>query len=71
MKKIKAKYGKCFYDIFKSITTDNGSEFKDAVEKSLKLKRGKKIKIYFANAYCSFERCSNENFNNDVKQKIS
>ena len=68
LKKIKAKYGKYFYDIFKSITADNGSEFKDAIGMSLKLKRGKKVKIYFAHAYCSFERGSNENFNRMIRR---
>jgi transposase, IS30 family len=68
LKKIKAKYGKYFYDIFLSITADNGSEFKDALGMSLSLKNGKKIKIYFAHAYSSWERGSNENFNRMIRR---
>lgn len=55
LKKIKSKFGKYFYDIFKTITADNGCEFKDAVGMSLALKNGKKVKIYFAHAYHSWE----------------
>jgi len=68
LKKIKAKFGKYFYDIFLSITADNGSEFKDALGMSLTLKNGKKVKIYFAHAYSSWERGSNENFNRMIRR---
>lgn len=68
LKKIKAKYGKYFYDIFLSITTDNGPEFKDAIGMSLSLKNGKKVKIYYAHAYSSWERGSNENFNRMIRR---
>src|SRR5574344_650285 len=68
LKKIKAKYGKYFYDIFLSITADNGSEFKDALGMSLSLKNGKKVKIYYAHAYSSWERGTNENFNRMVRR---
>lgn len=68
LKKIKAKYGKYFYDIFLSITADNGSEFKDALGMSLSLKNGKKVKIYYAHAYSSWERGSNENFNRMIRR---
>ncbi len=49
LKKIKSKFGKYFYDIFKTITADNGCEFKDAVGMSLGLKNGKKSQ----NLFCS------------------
>lgn len=68
LKKIKAKYGKYFYDIFLSITADNGTEFKDALGMSLSVKNGKKVKIYFAHAYSSWERGSNENFNRMIRR---
>lgn len=68
LKKIKAKFGKYFYDIFLSITADNGSEFKDAIGMSLSLKNGKKVKIYYAHAYSSWERGSNENFNRMIRR---
>lgn len=68
LKKIKTKFGKYFYDIFKSITADNGCEFKDAKGMSLALKNGKKVKIYFAHAYHSWERGSNENYNRMIRR---
>ena len=66
--KIKAKFGKYFYDIFKTITADNGSEFKDAIGMSLTLKNGKKVRIYYAHAYHSWERGTNENFNKMIRR---
>lgn len=68
LKQIKAQFGKYFYNIFKSITADNGSEFKDAEGMSLALKNGKKVKIYYAHAYCSWERGTNENYNRMVRR---
>lgn len=68
LKKVKAKFGKLFYDIFLSITADNGSEFKDALGMSLKLKNGKQVKIYFAHAYCSWQRGTNENYNKMIRR---
>ena len=68
LKKIKAKFGKYFYDVFKTITADNGCEFKDAIGMSLALKNGKKVKIYFAHAYHSWERGTNENFNKMIRR---
>lgn len=68
LKKVKSKFGKYFYDIFKTITADNGCEFKDAIGMSLALKNGKRVKIYFAHAYHSWERGSNENFNKMIRR---
>ena len=68
LKKIKSKFGKYFYDVFKTITADNGCEFKDAKGMSLELKCGKKIRIYFAHAFHSWERGSNENFNRMIRR---
>ena len=68
LKKIKKTFGKYFYEIFKSITADNGSEFKDAIGMSLEDKNGNKVKIYYAHAYCSWERGTNENFNKMLRR---
>ena len=62
--KLKRKY-KTFRDKFKSITTDNGSEFMDS--KSIE-EIG--VLYFYAHAYCSGERGSNEN-NNKLSKKIS
>ena len=66
--KLKSKFGKYFYDVFKSITADNGCEFKDAIGMSCSLKNGKRIKIYFAHAYHSWERGTNENYNRMIRR---
>ncbi len=68
LKSLKKKYGKYFYDIFKTITADNGSEFKDALGMSISLKNGNKIKIYYAHAYSSWERGTNENYNKMIRR---
>ena len=68
LQKIKTKFGKYFYDVFKTITADNGSEFKDAIGMSLKLKNGKSVKIYYAHAYHSWERGTNENYNKMIRR---
>lgn len=68
LKALKRYFGKYFYDIFKSITADNGSEFKDAIGMSLSLKNGKRVKIYYAHAYHSWERGSNENYNRMIRR---
>lgn len=53
-----------FVNIFKSITFDNGSEFRDfkGMETSI-LTNCTRTKIYYANPYHSWERGSNENGN--------
>lgn len=51
-----------FNSIFKSITFDNGTEFRDfkGMEKSV-FGNNYRTKIYYANPYHSWERGSNEN----------
>lgn len=61
--KLKKRNGENFTKIFKSITFDNGSEF--AYSKSME-RLG--VKIYYAHAYCSWERGSNENFNGLIRR---
>ena len=53
-------------DQFKTITSDNGTEFHDyaAVEATTG------VKFYFATPYHSWERGSNENFNGLLRQYI-
>jgi IS30 family transposase len=53
-------------EMFKTITSDNGTEFHDyeSVEKSTG------VEFYFTNPYHSWERGSNENFNGLVRQFI-
>lgn len=63
--KIQRKYPKTFKDRFKSITSDNGSEFMNAqAVESLG------IKYFYAHSYCSHERGSNENNNKLIRRFI-
>lgn len=68
---LERKYGKRFYDKFKTITFDNGMEFMDykGMEKSC-LRKGNRTEIYYAHLYCSGERGSNENNNRLIRRWI-
>lgn len=60
-----------FRTVFKSITFDNGSEFamSDELEASCINKTIPRTKIYYAHAYSSFERGTNENQNGMIRRK--
>ena len=68
---LERKYGKRFYNKFKTIIFDNGTEFMDyeGMEKSC-LREGTRTKIYYAHLYCSGERGSNENNNRMIRRWI-
>ncbi len=69
--KIERKLGRVkFANIFKSITTDNGSEFLDfeSIERSVRSKTKARTKQYYAHAYSSCERGSNENANKLIRR---
>ncbi len=68
---LERKYGKRFYDKFKTITFDNGVEFMDykGMEESC-LRRKPRTSIYYAHPYCSGERGSNENNNRLIRRWI-
>ena len=67
--KLERRYGKTFYDIFKTITVDNGSEFADCegLERSCRRKR-KRTKLYYCHPYSPHERGSNENMNRIIRR---
>lgn len=69
--RLERRYGSNFSKIFKTITSDNGSEFLDfeGMESSIK-KEGKRTKIYYAHPYCSWERGTNENINRMIRRFI-
>ena len=58
-----------FVKLFATITFDNGVEFSkiDEIEASALTEKAKRIKTYFANAYHSWERGTNENTNGWVR----
>ena len=60
-----------FRMVFKSITFDNGSEFAlaDELEASCINKTIPRTKVYYAHAYSSFERGTNENQNGMIRRK--
>ena len=71
--KLERKYKKKFKEKFKSITFDNGSEFRDykRLEKSYDRRRkGERVKVYYAHPYRSGERGSNENNNRLIRRFI-
>ena len=57
---------------FKSITTDNGREFYDyeGVETSFTGSSIPRTEHYYADAYCSWQRVSNENINKMIRRFI-
>ena len=67
--RLERRYGSKFKEVFKTITTDNGSEFLDfeCLESSCKSKE-KRFKMYFAHPYSSWERGSNENANGIIRR---
>lgn len=70
---LEKKYKKEFKNKFKSITFDNGGEFRDykALERSYdKRKTSPRVQIYYAHPYRSGERGSNENNNRLIRRFI-
>lgn len=65
-------YGASFYEVFKSITVDNGSEFADAdgIERSARRKNAKRTTVYYCHAYTSCERGTNENINRMIRRRF-
>ncbi len=61
-----------FRSMFKSITADNGSEFLDVeqMERSGFSKK-RRVKLYYAHPYSSWERGSNENANRMVRRFVA
>lgn len=70
--KLERKYRGKFYNMFKSITFDNGVEFMGyrGIEKSC-LRKKERTNIYYAHPYCSGERGTNENNNRLIRRFIS
>jgi IS30 family transposase len=69
---LERKYGKKFKEKFKTITVDNGSEFLDfkGIEGSVRNPTEKRVKVYYAHPYSSWERGTNENSNKLIRRFI-
>lgn len=69
--KLERKYKKAFYEKFKTITFDNGAEFRTykELEKSCR-RQNNRLTVYYAHPYCSGERGSNENNNRLIRRFI-
>ena len=65
LEKLKKESGKEFTKIYKSITSDNGSEFSRGIDIE---KMG--VKYFYAHSYCAYERGSNENNNRFIRRFI-
>ena len=72
LNRLERKYGKEFKEKFKTITVDNGSEFLDykGIEMSIKNKDKKRVDLYYAHPYSSWERGTNENINKLIRRFI-
>ena len=67
MQSLQKYYGDKFSQIFKTITSDNGSEFAELS----KLENNTTTKVYFAHPYSSWERGSNERHNGLLRRFVS
>ena len=69
---LEREYGQAFRTKFQSITFDNGVEFLDwrSLEVSVLGTQGRRTTIYFAHAYSSWERGTNENHNRMLRRFI-
>lgn len=65
LSELKSEYGDKFNEVFKTITSDNGTEFSDLM--SLE-ETG--CKIYFSHPYSSGERGTNENHNGIIRRFV-
>jgi len=68
---MEGKYQEKFSLKFRTITVDNGTEFlnHEKIERS-SLKQGSRTEVYYAHAYSSWERGSNENANKLIRRFI-
>lgn len=65
--KVKDYFGNRFSDVFKTITTDNGSKFAELS----KMEEASKTLMYYAYSYTSLEKGSNERCNRLVRRFIA
>ena len=57
-----------FKERFKSITTDNGSEFMEYDKLITSIRGGKRFDVYYCHSYAAWEKGSNENLNRMIRR---
>lgn len=67
---LERKYGRMFRKVFRTITTDNGSEFQDCVGLERSVYGGKRTKCYYCHPYSSWEKGSTEKQNQMIRRKF-
>lgn len=65
--KLERKYPD-FTERFKSITTDNGSEFMEYDQLIKSIRGGKRFDVYYCHSYAAWEKGSNENHNRMIRR---
>lgn len=72
MRALAREYGERYEQIFKTITSDNGSEFLDweRMERAGYKRRKVRTRVYYAHPYRASERGSNENYNGLLRRRI-
>ncbi|NCE98093.1 IS30 family transposase [Emergencia sp. 1XD21-10] len=67
--RIEKRMGAAFYNVFQTITVDNGSEFADfeSMEKAL-YRKGKRTSVYYCHPHAPHERGSNEVANKMIRR---
>lgn len=70
--RLEREKGNRFYEAFKTITVDNGSEFLNwpELERSARKPGQQRFKLYYAHPYSSWERGTNENANKMIRRFI-
>lgn len=67
--RLERKLGKRrFRETFKSITTDNGSEFLEYEELTKSIYGGKRFEVYYCHSYSAWEKGTNENHNRFLRR---
>jgi len=67
--RLERKLGKRrFRETFKSITTDNGSEFLEYEELTKSIFGGKRFEVYYCHSYSAWEKGTNENHNRFLRR---
>lgn len=65
---LERRLGSSFYRIFKSITVDNGCEFRaEDIEQSCR-RKSPRTQVYYCHPYSPYERGSNENMNRIIRR---